>query len=106
MGLARIGQVAALVESDVHPIVYFPFEALVELFFEGRFGGVIQGGRRSFLGKGYKAIIGAENRRGTDAWSLERVRVVGSYGHMKDQSVAVGALGFAIRAEGKQLSVG
>ena len=44
MRIARIGQVSALVVADVHPVVYFPFESLVELLFERRLGGRFEGG--------------------------------------------------------------
>src|ERR1700734_1279280 len=97
MRIARIGQIAALVVTYVHPVVNLSFESLIELFFERRFGGWIPG-RRRFLGESDPAIIGAEDRYAFHTANLERVPVASSAIHMKEPCAG-------LQAEGEQLSV-
>src|SRR5215813_4597963 len=72
--IARIGQVTALIEAVFHPIEHPSLESFVDFLLE--VGGILFGllfGRRSPPGKCDPLIIGAEDRRSTNALNLERL---------------------------------
>jgi hypothetical protein len=91
-----IGQVAATIEAEVHPVIGAAFEALLGEALEFRLVIGWFGGLASF-GKGDPLVVGAEDGDGFEAGDLEGLSV--EIGRVQEPGLATGGEGeeFAVR---------